>query len=148
MKVILLQDIKNVGRKDEIINASDGYARNFLFPKKMAVEANKENMAKLKSRENSKQYKKDQEKQEAQELADKISKIMIKVHVKVGESGKIFGGVSSKEIADILKKEHNIEVDKKKVELKEAIKVLGITNVKIRLYEGIYGNLKVDVLPE
>ena len=148
MKVILLTDIKNVGRKDEIINASDGYARNFLFPKKMAVEANKENMAKLKSRENSKQFKKDQERQEAQELADKISKVMIKVYVKVGESGKIFGGVSSKEIADILKKEHNIEVDKKKVELKEAIKVLGITNVKIRLYEGIYGNLKVDVLPE
>ena len=148
MKVILLADIKNVGKKDQIINASDGYARNFLFPKKMAVEANKENMSKLKARENSKQYKKDQDKEKAKKLADQISKTMIKTKVKVGENGKIFGGVSSKEIVEILKKEHNIEIDKKKIELKEAIKVLGITNVKIKLYEGIYGNLKVDVLPE
>ncbi len=148
MKVILLQNIKNVGQKDEIINASDGYARNFLFPKKLAVPADKENMAKLKSRENSKQYKKDQEREKAQEIANKLSKIMIKVKVKVGESGKIFGGVSSKEIAEVLRKEHQIEIDKKKVELKEPIKVLGITNVKIKLYEGIYGNVKVDVLPE
>ena len=73
---------------------------------------------------------------------------MIKIKVKVGESGKIFGGVASKEIVEKLKKEHNIEIDKKKVELKETIKVLGITNVKIRLYEGIYGNLKVDIIPE
>ncbi len=148
MKVILLSDIKNVGKKDQVINASDGYARNFLFPKKLAVEANKENMAKLKARENSKQYKKSQDIEQAKKLAEKLSKTMIKIKVKVGESGKIFGGVSSKEIAEILKKEHNIEIDKKKVELKETIKVLGITIVKIKLYEGIYGKLKVDVIPE
>ena len=148
MKVILLTDIKGVGRKDQVINASDGYARNFLFPKNMAVEANKENMAKLKSREQSKQYKIDQDKEKARELADQLSKIMIKIKVKVGESGKIFGGVSSKEIVEVLRREHNIEIDKKKVELKEAIKVLGITIVKIRLYEGIYGKLKVDVISE
>ena len=148
MKVILLTDIKGVGRKDQVINASDGYARNFLFPKNMAVEANKENMAKLKSREQSKQYKKDQDKEKAKQLADQLSKIMIKIKVKVGESGKIFGGVSSKEIIEVLRREHNIEIDKKKVELKEAIKVLGITIVKIRLYEGIYGKLKVDVISE
>ena len=148
MKVILLADIKNVGKKDQIINASDGYARNFLLPKKLAVPADKGNMAELKARENSKQYKKDQDKQKAENLAEKISQIMIKVKVKVGESGKIFGGVSSKDISEILKKEHKIEVDKKKVELKEPIKVLGITIVKIKLYEGIYGKLKVDVIPE
>ena len=148
MKVILLQDIKNVGKKDEVINASDGYARNFLFPKKMAVEANKTNMAKLKARENSKQYKKNQDIEKAKQLAEQISNIMIKIKVKVGESGKIFGGVASKEIVEKLKKEHNIEIDKKKVELKETIKVLGITIVKIKLYEGIYGKLKVDVIPE
>lgn len=148
MKVILLEDIKGVGKKDEVINASDGYARNFLFPKKKAVEANKDNMAKLKARENSKQYKKEQDKEKAQELANILSKTIIKIKVKVGESGKIFGGVSSKEIVEVLKKEHNIEIDKKKVELKEAIKVLGITIVKIRLYEGIYGNLKVDLISE
>ena len=148
MKVILLEDIKGVGKKDQIINASDGYARNFLLPKNKAVEANAENMSKLKSRADSKQYKKDQEKERAKETAQKLSKIIIKIKVKVGESGKIFGGVSSKEIADILKKEHNINVDKKKIELKETIKVLGITNVKIKLYEGIYGTVKVDLLPE
>ena len=148
MKVILLADIKNVGKKDQIINASDGYARNFLLPKKLAVPADKGNMAELKARQNSKQYRKDQDKQKAENLAEKISQIMIKIKVKVGESGKIFGGVSSKDISEILKKEHKIEVDKKKVELKEPIKVLGITIVKIKLYEGIYGKLKVDVIPE
>ena len=148
MKVILLEDIKGVGKKDQIINASDGYFRNFLLPKNKAVEANKENMAKLKARENAKQYKKDQDKEYATQLAEKLSKIMIKVKVKVGDNGKIFGGVSSKDISEILKKEYDIEVDKKKIELKEAIKVLGITTVKIRLYEGIYGKVKVDVISE
>ena len=148
MKVILLTDIKGVGKKDQIINASDGYARNFLFPKKMAVEANKENMSKLQARENSKQYKKDQDKEKAKQIANQLSNLMIKVKVKVGENGKIFGGVSSKEIVEILKKEHQIDIDKKKVELKETIKVLGITIVKIKLYEGIYGKVKVDVIPE
>lgn len=148
MKVILLTDIKGVGKKDQIINASDGYARNFLLPKNMAVPADAENMSKLKARENSRQYKKDQDKENAKKIAEQLSKIIIKVKVKVGENGKIFGGVSSKEIAEILKKDHNIEIDKKKVELKEAIKVLGITNVKIKLYEGIYGTVKVDLLPE
>lgn len=148
MKVILLTDIKGVGKKDQIINASDGYARNFLLPKNMAVPADAENMSKLKARENSRQYKKDQDKENAKKIAEQLSKIIIKVKVKVGENGKIFGGVSSKEIAEILKKDHNIEIDKKKVELKEPIKVLGITNVKIKLYEGIYGIVKVDLLPE
>lgn len=148
MKVILLTDIKGVGKKDQIINASDGYARNFLLPKNMAVPADAENMSKLKAREDSRQYKKDQDKENAKKTAEQLSKIIIKVKVKVGESGKIFGGVSSKEIADILKKDHNLEIDKKKIELKEAIKVLGITNVKIKLYEGIYGIVKVDLLPE
>ena len=148
MKVILLTDIKGVGKKDQIINASDGYARNFLLPKKLAVEANKEHMSKLKARENSKKYKKEQDKEKANETAKELSKIMIKVKVKVGENGKIFGGVSSKEIVEILKKEHQIDIDKKKVELKETIKVLGITIVKIKLYEGIYGKVKVDVIPE
>ena len=148
MKVILLTDIKGVGKKDQIINASDGYARNFLLPKNMAVLADAENMSKLKTRENSRQYRKDQDKENAKKIAEQLSKVIIKVKVKVGENGKIFGGVSSKEIAEILKKDHNIEIDKKKVELKEAIKVLGITNVRIKLYEGIYGTVKVDLLPE
>ena len=146
MKVILKVDIKGVGKKDEVINASDGYARNFLFPKGLAVEANAENMSKLKARQDSNAYKKSQEKEEAQRIAEKLSKILLKVPVKVGENGKIFGGVSAKEISDLLKKEYKIEVDKKKIELKETIKTLGVRTVTIKLYEGVIGNLKIDVI--
>lgn len=146
MKVILKDNIKGVGKKDEIINASDGYARNFLLPKGLAVEANSENMSKLKAKENSKAYKKEQEREEAKKIAEKLSGIQLKVPVKAGENGKIFGGVSAKEIADLLKVNYNIEVDKKKIDLKEAIKTLGLRTVTIKLYDGVIGNLKVDVI--
>lgn len=146
MKVILKEDIKGVGKKDEIINASDGYARNYLFVKKLAVEANKENLAKLKAKKDSEQFKKNVEKEEAMKIADKMSKIKLQFKVKTGENGKVFGGVSSKEIAEQLNSKYGINVDKKKVELKETIKTLGITKVQIKLYEGVFGNLKVEVL--
>ena len=146
MKVILKADIKGVGKKDEIINASDGYARNFLFPKNLAVEANNENMSKLKAQNDSKAYKKGQEKEEAKKLANKLAGIQLKVPVKSGENGKIFGGVSAKEIADLLKQNYNIEVDKKKIDLKETIKTLGLRTISIKLYDGVIGNLKVDVI--
>lgn len=148
MKVILKADIKGVGKKDQVVNASDGYARNFLFPKNLAVEANNENMVKLKAQENSKAYKKGQEKEEAQKIADKLSKIQLKVPVKAGENGKIFGGVSAKEIAELLNKNYKINVDKKKIDLKEAIKTLGARTVTIKLYEGVIGQLKIDVISE
>lgn len=148
MKVILKEDIKGVGKKDQVINASDGYARNFLFPKNKAVEANAENMSKLKAKQDSNNYKKEQEKEAAKEVADKISKIMLKVPVKAGENGKIFGGVSTKEISDLLDKNYQIKVDKKKIELKETIKSLGTTNVNIKLYEGVIANLKIDIIVE
>ena len=131
MKVILKADIKGVGKKDEVINASDGYARNFLFPKNLAVEANKENMSKLKAKQDSAKYQKDKEKEEAIKVADKLSKILLKIKVKAGENGKIFGGVSAKEIAQALSNEYKIEVDKKKIDLKETIKTLGVHNVDI-----------------
>lgn len=146
MKVILKADIKGVGKKDQIINASDGYARNFLFPKNLAVEANAENMSKLKAKQDSNAYKKSQEKEEAKKIADKLSKILLKVPVKAGENGKIFGGVSAKEISDLLKQEYKIEVDKKKIELKETIKTLGVRTITIKLYEGVIGSLKIDVI--
>lgn len=146
MKVILKQDIKGVGKKDQIINVSDGYVRNFLFPKNMAVEANNENMSKLKAQENSKAYKKGQEKEEAKKIAEKLAGIQLKVLVKAGENGKIFGGVSAKEIADLLKENYKIEVDKKKIDLKDTIKTLGLRTINIKLYEGVVGELKVDVI--
>ena len=148
MKVILKEDIKGVGKKDEIINTSDGYARNFLFPKNLAVEANKENMAKLKAKEQSNAYKKEQEKQDAQKVAEQIGKIMLTIEVKAGENGKVFGGVSSKEIADILQNSHNIIVDKKKIDLKETIKELGLKTINIKLYEGVIAKLKINVVSE
>lgn len=148
MKVILLENIKGVGKKDEIINASDGYARNFLFPKKLALEANNENLAKLKAKQASNDYRKDVEKQEAMKMAEKLKGILLKVKVKVkaGENGKIFGGVTAKEISDELKKQYNFDIDKKKIEIKDTIKTLGTITINIKLYEGIIGNLKVDVI--
>ena len=148
MKVILKQDIKSIGKKDEVINASDGYARNYLFTKNLAVEANNTNLAKLKSKKDAEQHKKDLEKEEALKIADKMSKIRLQFKVKTGSNGKVFGGVSSKEIAEKLEKDHSIKVDKKKIELKDAIKTLGITKVQIKLYEGVVGTLSIDVLGE
>ena len=146
MKVILKANIKGVGKKDQVINASDGYVRNFLFPKNLAVEANNENMSKLKAQENSKAYKKGQEKEDAKKIAEKLAGIQLKVLVKAGENGKIFGGVSAKEIADLLKENYKIEVDKKKIDLKDTIKTLGLRTINIKLYEGVVGELKVDVI--
>lgn len=146
MKVILKENIKGVGKKDEVIDASDGYARNFLLPKNLAVPANAENMSKLKAKNQSIAYQKEQEKEAAQETAEKLSKIQLKIQVKAGENGKIFGGVSSKEIAESLEKQYNIKVDKKKIDLKETIKTLGARTIEIKLYEGVIGKLKIDVI--
>ncbi len=148
MKVILLDNIKGVGKKDEIINAADGYARNFLFPKKLAVEANAENMSKLNNKKEAASYKKDVEKQAAEELAKKIKGIILKIKVKSGENGKIFGSVTSKEISDNLKIQYNFNIDKKKIELKDTIKTLGSFNVPIKLFEGVIAQLKVEVISE
>ena len=148
MKVILKADIKGIGKKDEIINTSDGHARNYLLPRGLAVEANNENMSKLKAKQDSAKFKKNQEKEEAIKIADKLGKICLKIKVKSGENGKIFGGVSSKEIAQELEKEYKINVDKKKIEIKETIKTLGMRTIEIKLFEGVVGKLKIDVISE
>ncbi len=148
MKVILLDNIKGVGKKDEIINASDGYARNFLFPKKLAVEANNENMSKLKAKKQSEQYKKDVNKENAEKIAKKLNDITLTIKVKAGENGKIFGGVTSKEISEELKKQYKIDIDKKKIILNENIKNLGSFDISMKLFEGVTGKLKVKVISE
>lgn len=145
MKVILLDNIKGVGKKDEIINANDGYARNFLFPKKLAVEANADNLNKLKAKKDSNDRKKSIEEEAARKLANELKDMTLIINAKVGESGKLFGGVTSKEISDNLEKQHNVKVDKKKIELEETIKVVGCYTVVIRLFEGINAKLKVQV---
>lgn len=146
MKVILLQDIKGVGKKDQVINANDGYARNYLFPKKLAVEANVGNLTNLKSKQDSNQYRKDLQKEEAIKIADKLKGLNVQIKVKAGENGKIFGGVTSKEISENLKTQHGIEIEKKKIILTETIKTLGTVNVDIKLYEGVTAKLKVQVV--
>ena len=148
MKVILLDNINGVGKKDEIINASDGYARNFLFPKKLAVEANNENMSKLKAKKQSEQYKKDVNKENAEKIAKKLDEITLTIKVKAGENGKIFGGVTSKEISEELKKQYKIDIDKKKIILNENIKNLGSFDISMKLFEGVTGKLKVKVISE
>ena len=148
MKVILKQDIKGGGKKDQILEASDGYARNYLFPKGLAVEANAENMSKLKGKQSSMEHKKELEKQEAKNIAAKLKDIILTLSVKAGENGKIFGGITAKEISENLKAKYGIEIDKKKIALKETIKMLGTKDVEIRLYEGITSNLKVKIVEE
>lgn len=148
MKVILLDNIKGVGKKDEIINASDGYARNYLFPKKLAIEATKENLGKLESKNEANKFKKQNEKNDAIEVANKLKELVLTIKVKAGENGKIFGGVTSKEISDGLKKDYQIDIDKKKINLNETVKTLGTITVDIKLYEGVTGKLKVDIIAE
>ena len=147
MKVILKQDIKGVGKKDEIINAADGYARNFLFPKNLAVPADTGNMNNLKAKNESNAFRKGEELKEAKEIAEKLKKITLKLKVKAGENGKLFGGVTTKEISEALKKEYKIDIDKKKIVLKDAIKQAGTTRVEIKLYEGVVASVLVMIVP-
>ena len=148
MKVILLKDVRKLGKKDEVMEVSDGYARNFLFPKKLAVEANNENMSKLKAKKQSEQYKKDVNKENAEKIAKKLDDITLTIKVKAGENGKIFGGVTSKEISEELKKQYKIDIDKKKIILNENIKNLGSFDISMKLFEGVTGKLKVKVISE
>ncbi|MEE0791135.1 MAG: 50S ribosomal protein L9 [Clostridia bacterium] len=148
MKVILLDNIKGVGKKDEIINASDGYARNYLFPKKLAIEATKENLGKLESKNEANKFKKQNEKNDAIEVANKLKELVLTIKVKAGENGKIFGGVTSKEISENLKEQYKIEIDKKKIEVKETIKNIGRFTINIKLYEGVNAKLTVNIIAE
>lgn len=148
MKVILKQDIKGVGKKDQIINAADGYARNYLFPKNLAVPADSGNMNNLKAKNESVAYRKGEDLKEAKEIAEKMKKITIKIPVKAGDNGRLFGAVTAKEISETLKKDFNIAVDKKKILLSESIKSAGTTRVEIKLNEGVTASVLVMVIPE
>ena len=148
MKVILKEDIKGVGKKDQIINAADGYARNFLFPKGLAVPADNGNMNNLKAKNESVAFRKGEDLKEAKEISEKMKNITVKISVKAGDNGRLFGAVTAKEIAETLKRDFNITVDKKKVLLSESIKVAGTTRVEIKLNEGVTASVLVMVVPE
>lgn len=113
MKVVLLQDVKNLGKKDQLVNVSDGYARNYLFPKKLAIEATSGKLKELEEKKYSEMKKKDKEKQEAKKLAVRLGELVINFNVKAGENGKLFGSITSKDVADAIKSQHKIEIDKK-----------------------------------
>lgn len=146
MKVILKQDIKGVGKKDQVINAADGYAKNYLFPKNLAVPADVGNMNNLKAKKDSESFRKGEDLKASQALAERMKEISVEFKVKAGENGRLFGAITAKEIAEVLKKEHDIVVDKKKVMLSESIKVAGVTKVDIKLNEGVIAKLSVKVV--
>lgn len=148
MKVILKVDVKSLGKKDTIVNVSDGYARNYLFKNNLAVEVTNASMGELNSKTEAKQYKKDTERQRAEELAKKLGILNIEFKIKSGENGRVFGSVTSKDIAEKLLSQYKIEVDKKKIQLDEPIKTIGIRIIDIKLYEGVVASLKVIVNQE
>lgn len=144
MKVILNQDVKGLGKKGELVNTSDGYARNFLFPRKLAAEANSQAMTELQNRENSKKHKIAVETQEAKDAAAKIEGKIIKVTAKAGQGGRLFGSVTSKEIAAEVKNQFGIDIDRRKITVND-IKAFGTYPATVKLYQGVTAEFKVAV---
>ena len=144
MKVVLKQDVKGLGKKGQLVSASDGYARNFLFPKNLAVEANAQNMSELKNREQAEKYKIETETAAAKANAEKMAGKTIKITAKAGANGKLFGSVTSKELAEKIGDEFGIKVDKKKIVVDD-IKQFGTFEFEVKLYTGISAKLFVMV---
>ncbi len=145
MKVIFLQDVKGSGKKGEVKNVSDGYARNFLLGKGLAVEATAKNMNLLDGQKASAQHKKDVEKQNAEEIASVINGKTVKAAAKAGNGGKLFGSITAANIAELIEKQFDRKIDKKKISLKTDIKNFGTYEVEIRLYTGVTAKVTVDV---
>lgn len=145
MKVILKQDVKTLGKKDSVIDVNDGYARNFLIPKGLAAEATTAAVNEAKAKNDALKHKKDNELSDAKALAAKMSGMVVVVKSKAGANGKLFGSITGKDIVDRLKAQHKIDIDKKMLNLPEAIKSLGETEVEIKLYAGVTTKIKVKV---
>lgn len=148
MKVILNKDVKNLGVKGDVVNVSAGYARNYLLPKNLAVEATDSNLKELKKIKQKQEEQKKQELQEAKEMAQKIEGKTLEIATKVGENGKLFGSITSKEIAELLENNFEIEIDKRKIEVKEAIKALGTYPVTVRIHPKVAAKITVQVVAE
>ena len=146
MQVILNQDVKGLGKKLDKVNVSEGYARNFLFPKKLAMVATNITEHEAIAKKNSIKYKKDTNKEAAEKLKIKLEEGFVEVNMKTGEHGKLFGSVTNKEVTELIEKKFNIHLDKKKVELKVAIKTPGVYLANIKLDEGVIADLKVRVV--
>ena len=146
MKVILTADVKGQGKKDQVVNVSDGYARNFLFPKKLAVPADSQSINDIKNKEASKQHKIDVERQNAFEIAARLEKITLKFEYAAGPDKKLYGSVTSKDIAESLKKNFGIEVDKRKITLAENIKSFGTFKADVKLFSDVNGKISIEVV--
>lgn len=145
MKVILLKDVKDLGKKDQIVEVSDGYGKNFLVPRGMAKLATAGSINEAKDKQKAQEAKKARELAQAKELADAISTKKVILKAKLGENGKLFGAISAKDIADAMKTQFGIELDKKKIELNEPIKSQGVFDVTAKVYAGVVGKFQVEV---
>lgn len=145
MKVILLDDVKNVGKKGQLINASEGYAKNFLFPRKLAVEATKANINELELKKKAEDKRKEQEYQEASALGKELEEKKIIIAVKTGENGKLFGSVTNKEISAALEDQTGLKIDKKKIVLEEPFRMIGERHVTIKLHPKVTAELTVQI---
>ena len=145
MKVILTADVKGQGKKDQIVEVSDGYARNFLLPKKLAVPADATALNDIKNKEASKQHKLDVEKKNAEDIAKKLETIVVRFVYAAGPDKRLYGSVTSKEIAEALKKDFGIEIDKRKITLAEPIKSFGTFKADVKLFTGVSGKITVEV---
>ena len=145
MKVVLLADVKGQGKKGQVVNVSDGYARNFLFPKNLATPADNKILNEIKGKEESKLHKIEMEKKAAQETAEKLKTATVKITAQAGSDGRMYGTVTAKEIAEQLKKQFGIEVDRRKINLADPIRAFGTYLADVKLYPEITGQLRVSV---
>ena len=148
MQVILLKDVKAQGKKGDLINVSDGYANNFLLPKGLARVATKQALNELAGQKGAEQYKKNQEELKATNIAERLKEVKVKLTAKAGKEGRLFGSITSKDVAEALKEQFNITVDKRKIDLPDGIKSCGIREVQVTLYPKIVGTFKVEVTEE
>lgn len=146
MKVILSQDIKGTGKKGDVLNVSDGYAHNFLFPRNLAVEATTGNLNAIQQKKQAEAHRKAVNEQAAHDIAERVKSMTVDIRVKAGKDGKLFGSVTGKEISDALLAQHFIEVDRRKIEMDDALKTTGTHEVKLKLFAGISANLKVNII--
>ncbi|MBE6714174.1 MAG: 50S ribosomal protein L9 [Ruminococcaceae bacterium] len=145
MKVMLLQDVKGQGKKDQIVNVSDGYARNFLFPKKLAIEADAKALADAKNKENAKNFKIEQDKAKARETAEKLSGVTVKIKASAGADGRLYGSITTADVAKALAEQAGIEIDKRKIVSDGAIKAFGTYTLDVKLYTEIIGKINLVV---
>lgn len=148
MKVILRIDVKGMGKRGELVNANDGYARNFLFPKKLAVPADKQNLNEWSAKKSSEAHRKELEKEKAIKIKERLEKEVLTIKTKAGENGKTFGSITSKEISESIEKEFKETIDKKKIVIKDQIKNIGEYTVELRLFEGVNAKLKLNIIAE